>query len=197
MRLDHLLSKEHLPAKAGEEPAAPGCGVGVLDGGDTGESSPTTAIRGLVQPPFSFGGWVGGNGIGVRLVVAVNTLLGPEKTNACLRVVGVFSVTIITRIRTAFRGDVCWFVVVVVVCLLRIAQWMRASFLCSPVTTSFRGGCVVCGQVAEGTWWMPWHQEPMKDVGGRDRPGGVVNRAVIPGCPNGGTQHQSCGVTCA
>ena len=50
-------------------------------------------------------------------------------------------------------------------------------------------------QVAEGTRWMPWHQEPMKDVGGHDRPGGVVNRAVIPGCPNGETRHQSCGVT--
>ena len=43
--------------------------------------------------------------------------------------------------------------------------------------------------------WMPWHQEPMKDVGGRDRPGGAVNRAVIPGCPNGVTRHQLCGVT--
>lgn len=67
-------------------------------------------------------------------------------------------------------------------CWLRIAQWMRASLL-------------LCGQVAEGVRWMPWHQEPMKDVGGRDRPGGAVNRAVIPGCPNGGTRHQSCGVT--
>jgi len=52
-----------------------------------------------------------------------------------------------------------------------------------------------CGQVAEGVRWMPWHQEPMKDVGGRDRPGGAVNRAVIPGCPNGVTRHQLCGVT--
>jgi hypothetical protein len=42
---------------------------------------------------------------------------------------------------------------------------------------------------------MPWHQEPMKDVGGRDRPGGAVNLAVIPGCPNGETCHQSCGGT--
>jgi hypothetical protein len=42
---------------------------------------------------------------------------------------------------------------------------------------------------------MPWHQEPMKDVGGRDRPGGAVNQAVIPGCPNGGTQPESCRVT--
>jgi hypothetical protein len=53
-----------------------------------------------------------------------------------------------------------------------------------------------CGQVAEGRRWMPWHQEPMKDVGGRDSPGGVVNQAVIPGCPNGVTRRQSCGVTC-
>ena len=57
-------------------------------------------------------------------------------------------------------------------------------------------GWLLGGQVAEGTRWMPWHQEPMKDVGGRDRPGGAVNQAVIPGCPNGETRHQSCGVTC-
>jgi hypothetical protein len=44
---------------------------------------------------------------------------------------------------------------------------------------------------------MPWHQEPMKDVGGRDRPGGAVNLAVIPGCPNGGTHLQSCAGTAA
>jgi hypothetical protein len=44
--------------------------------------------------------------------------------------------------------------------------------------------------------WMPWHQGLMKDVGGRDRPGGVVNRAMIPGFPNGVTWHQLCGVTC-
>jgi hypothetical protein len=36
---------------------------------------------------------------------------------------------------------------------------------------------------------MSGHQEPMKDVGGRDSPRGVVNRAVIRGCPNGVTQH--------
>ena len=39
MRLDHLLSKEHLPPKGGKEPALPECGSGVLDGGDTGESA--------------------------------------------------------------------------------------------------------------------------------------------------------------
>jgi hypothetical protein len=36
VRLDHLLSKEHLPAKVGEEPVLPECGGGVLIGGDTG-----------------------------------------------------------------------------------------------------------------------------------------------------------------
>ena len=37
---------------------------------------------------------------------------------------------------------------------------------------------------------MPWHQEPMKDVGGCDKPRGAANRAVIRGCPNGETQHE-------
>lgn len=29
---------------------------------------------------------------------------------------------------------------------------------------------VCCGQVVKGTWWMPWHREPMKDVGACDMP---------------------------
>jgi len=58
---------------------------------------------------------------------------------------------------------------------------MRASYL--------------CGQVVKGARWMPWHQEPMKDVGDRDSPRGAVNRAVIRGCPNGETRQQLCAVT--
>lgn len=50
-----------------------------------------------------------------------------------------------------------------------------------------RASC--CGEVFKGTWWMSWHQEPMKDVGDRDRPRGVVNLAVIRGFPNGETRH--------
>jgi len=42
---------------------------------------------------------------------------------------------------------------------------------------------------------MPRHQEPMKDVGGCDKPRGAVNRAEIRGFPNGETQHESCRVT--
>ena len=57
--------------------------------------------------------------------------------------------------------------------------------------------CLLCGLVGKGGRWMPWYQGPMKDVGGRDRPGGAVNLAVIPGCPNGVTRRESCRVTCA
>ena len=55
----------------------------------------------------------------------------------------------------------------------------------------------ICGQVFKGARWMPWHQEPMKDVGGRDRPRGVVNQALIRGCPNGETRQSSWAVTLA
>ena len=50
-------------------------------------------------------------------------------------------------------------------------------------------------QVIKGARWMPWHQEPMKDVGGCDKPRGAANRAVIRGCPNGETRLELCPVT--
>lgn len=53
----------------------------------------------------------------------------------------------------------------------------------------------VARQATKGTWWMPWHQEPMKDVGACDKPREVGNRALIRGCPNGETQLESCPVT--
>ena len=53
----------------------------------------------------------------------------------------------------------------------------------------------ICGQVFKGARWMPWHQEPMKDARGRDRPRGAVNRALIRGCPNGETRQSSWAVT--
>lgn len=49
---------------------------------------------------------------------------------------------------------------------------------------------VVFVSVSKGAWWMPWHREPMKDVGGCDMPRGAVNRAWIRGFPNGETQHE-------
>jgi hypothetical protein len=76
VRLDHLLSKEHLPAKVGQEPAIPMlCGVGVarwrrhwrVNIGN-GHTVLVRAFRGV------------GTGGVVRLVVAMGTLLGPEET---------------------------------------------------------------------------------------------------------------------
>ena len=43
------------------------------------------------------------------------------------------------------------------------------------------------GQATKGTGWMPWRQEPMKDVGGCDKPGGDADQSLIPGFPNGET----------
>ena len=59
------------------------------------------------------------------------------------------------------------------------------------------GGCgfVCVDQVVKGTRWMPWHQEPMKDVGACDKPRVVGNRTLIRGFPNGETRLESCPVT--
>ena len=66
---------------------------------------------------------------------------------------------------------------------LRTAQWTRASLN------------DLCGQVYKCTGWMPWHQEPKKDVVACDKPRGVGKRTVIRGFPNGETPPQSCVVT--
>ena len=57
--------------------------------------------------------------------------------------------------------------------------------------------CVLLGVVFVflGVRWMPWHQGPMKDVVACDKPRGAGWRAVIRGCPNGGTRRESCRVT--
>ena len=48
----------------------------------------------------------------------------------------------------------------------------------------------------KGTRWMPWHDELMKDVGDCEMPRGVVNQALIRGCPNGETRPSLWAVTC-
>ena len=45
--------------------------------------------------------------------------------------------------------------------------------------------------------WMPWRQEPMKDVGDCEKLRGAVYQALIRRCPNGETQHSSWSVTAA
>ena len=57
----------------------------------------------------------------------------------------------------------------------RTAQWTRAS----------------SWPVNRGARWMPWHQEPKKDVEGPARSlGELVDRALIRGFPNGETRQQ-------
>ena len=55
----------------------------------------------------------------------------------------------------------------------------------------------LCSQVFKGTRWMPWHQEPKKDVGICDKPRGVDNQTVIRGFPNGETRLEASPVTLA
>ena len=88
----------------------------------------------------------------------------------------------------------CW----IVDASIFVAVLLRS---CSPLFFGGGGGlfllCLcVWRQAMKGVWWMPWHQEPMKDVGACDKPWGVGNRAVIRGCPNGETWLESCPVTC-
>ena len=68
---------------------------------------------------------------------------------------------------------------------------------CSWLVRSYLENCTVDAsifvrswQVTKGTWWMSRHQEPMKDVGGCDKPRGAVNRAEIRGFPNGATFYR-------
>ncbi len=41
--------------------------------------------------------------------------------------------------------------------------------------------------MCKSAWWMPWHQEPMKDVEICDKPRGADKQALIRGSPNGET----------
>ena len=67
---------------------------------------------------------------------------------------------------------------------------------CRPYVENYTvDASIFVAQVFKGARWMPWHQEPKKDVGICDKPRGVDNQTVIRGFPNGGTPHHSCGVT--
>jgi hypothetical protein len=100
----------------------------------------------------------------------------------------------------------CWIVDASIFVAVCSDRWALALF--QAFVSGGCGGFVICfvvfvllclcvwRQAMKGVWWMPWHQEPMKDVGACDKPWGVGNRAVIRGCPNGETWLESCPVTC-
>ena len=83
------------------------------------------------------------------------------------------------------------------------------SAYCSPVGVGVAGwwGCrpyvenytvdasIFVAQVFKGARWMPWHQEPKKDVGICDKPRGVDNQTLIRGFPNGETRLEASPVT--
>ena len=54
---------------------------------------------------------------------------------------------------------------------------------------------IFVNQVFKGARWMPWYQEPKKDVGICDKPRGVDNQTVIRGFPNGETRLEASPVT--
>ena len=54
---------------------------------------------------------------------------------------------------------------------------------------------IFVSQVFKGARWMPWYQEPKKDVGICDKPRGVDNQTVIRGFPNGETRLEASPVT--
>ena len=54
---------------------------------------------------------------------------------------------------------------------------------------------IFVAQVFKGARWMPWYQEPMKDVGICDKPRVVDNQTVIRGFPNGETRLEASPVT--
>ena len=90
--------------------------------------------------------------------------------------------------------SVCFVVLIVLVCSKTLIKLCVDYCLVCLIWIIIRAWCllgvlvVCCGQVVKGAWWMPWHREPMKDVGACEMPWGVGNRALIRGCPNGGTQ---------
>lgn len=65
-----------------------------------------------------------------------------------------------------------------------VVVWWVVCFLYSGCEHLF---CLWFCLVVVGIRWMPWYQELMKDVVACDMPRGVGERAVIRGCPNGGT----------
>ena len=65
-------------------------------------------------------------------------------------------------------------------CPLRTAEQARASLFF---------------QATKSQRWMPWRQEPMKDVSDCEKLRGAVYWASIRRCPNGETRHSSWSVT--
>ena len=167
MRLDHLLSKEHLALRAASD--RPGVHCSIVGHWLFIQVVSLLPACTCFPPGRPRNGGAGGSPGWARCWV-------PRERAPCpgLRFAG----------RGCHGADARWRPGAVR--FLRTAQWTRASILGSPALGG--GVCVVflC-QVFKGTRWMPWHQEPMKDAGACDMPRGAGSQAVIRGFPNGET----------
>ena len=124
-------------------------------------------------------------GVGVR-----DTLLGPEGSDDT-------HVLVTVALGVAGCWWVCagWFLLVVGLTDARV--FARVGVGCRLYVENFTVDASIFSsvQVFKGTRWMPWHQEPKKDVGICDKPRGVDNQTVIRGFPNGETRLEASPVT--
>ena len=177
MRLDHLLSKEHLERRAA-------CASSKLPAARTNVPWPATLTSGTSTIWLS-----------ARVLVSTTgspewnleeewsgsgTLLSPEGSSIRSPRRAIFPANYRPDARSGRSA--------------RSRGWLR------PLLENYTVDASIFSserQATKGTWWMPWHQEPMKDVGACDKPREVGNRAVIRGFPNGETQLESCPATSA
>ena len=110
---------------------------------------------------------------GVRGGSVVGTLLGPERAGNRF-----FSFRADLR---SYRCAPCG--VGQVWRLSRVGVWLYVEN-CTVDASIFFVYVSVKRQANKGARWMPWHQEPMKDVGACDKPRGVGNQTLIRGFPN-------------
>ena len=97
------------------------------------------------------------------------------------------------RAGTRLRVPICFFWLVghaEALAVAGVGVWCRLYFENYTVDAS-----IFVAQVFKGTRWMPWHQEPKKDVGICDKPRVVDNQTVIRGFPNGETRLEASPVT--
>jgi hypothetical protein len=62
-------------------------------------------------------------------------------------------------------------------------KWVNSQPPCA-------SAAVLTRQDVEGKRWMPWHQEPKKDVDGCDKPRVGAEQPLIRGSPNGKTRRR-------
>ncbi len=158
MRLDHLLSKEHLLvlSRAGQDPTS----RPIVSGWGSWmehRHAPAAQCCGLSSTPCK--GW---NGCCSRMGLSAGTLLGPEGSD----VSSTFqTVEPPTRVHLRIRhgcGGVWWWARLRTISSHQTADsvgrcgvwgWVRPSFENCTVDASIFD---ICGQVFKSTWWMPW-----------------------------------------